>query len=126
MISSLIASGVAKYGGYRLVKRVGVYDGQGSVRLVPSSKEAVFRDHTISLLDKRRLMRFLLFAAGDFEDNPELAGKEDTPFGEWLRTTWSLNDQLVDAISYALSYCTSSSGILFSFHLLDTLILNIS
>ena len=108
-LSALIASGVSRYGAYRLLERVAVFDG-GALRAVPASKEDVFKATELSLLDKRRLMRFLTFAAGDFEGKQELAGKEDMPFVEFLNSTYSLGDKLAHAIAYALAFCSSSDG----------------
>ncbi|KAF8211803.1 GDP dissociation inhibitor-domain-containing protein [Mycena galopus ATCC 62051] len=94
LIDALVASGVARYGGFRLIESVCVYS-SGTVKPVPGSKE------------DRRLMRFLMFAAGDFEDKKELEGHADTPFPEYLKTVFSLNDEMIDAIAYALAYCLS-------------------
>ncbi|KAJ7982823.1 GDP dissociation inhibitor-domain-containing protein [Mycena polygramma] len=107
LIDALVASGVARYGGFRLVERVFVYDPSGTVKPVPGSKEDVFKNKEISLLDKRRLMRFLMFAAGEFEDKKELEGHVDTPFPEYLKTVFFLNDEMTNAIAYALAYCLS-------------------
>ncbi|KAK7053847.1 GDP dissociation inhibitor-domain-containing protein [Favolaschia claudopus] len=107
LIDALIASGVARYGGFRMIERVCVYDPSGTVKLVPGSKEDVFKNKEISLLDKRRLMRFLMFAAGDFEDKKELEGHADTPFPEYLKTVFSLTGDMINAIVYALAYCLS-------------------
>lgn len=38
---------------------------------VPSSKEDVFNNQAISLIDKRKLMRFLTFAV-DYQEKPEV------------------------------------------------------
>jgi RAB protein geranylgeranyltransferase component A len=110
MIASLVSSGVARYGGYRLVERVGAYDSSGVVKTVPGSKEDVFKNKDISLVDKRRLMRFLMFAAGNFEDKKELEGKADAPFLDFLRTVFSLNEEIAGVITYSLAYCASASG----------------
>jgi RAB protein geranylgeranyltransferase component A len=88
LISTLIASDVSKYVGFRLLDSVGVWeetsasdDGHsattsgGRVRKVPGSKEEVFKDKSISLVDKRRLMKFLMFVAGDFEGEEVLQGR---------------------------------------------------
>ncbi|KAG5338193.1 hypothetical protein C0989_008010 [Termitomyces sp. Mn162] len=83
VISSLISSGVAKYGGFRLLERVGVYK-SGTIKGVPGSKEDVFKDKHISLIDKRRLMRFLKFAAGEFENEKELEGTDNMSFADLL------------------------------------------
>ncbi|KAJ6455359.1 FAD/NAD(P)-binding domain-containing protein [Mycena sanguinolenta] len=107
LIDALVASGVSRYGGFRLIERVCVYDSSGTVKPVPGSKEDVFKSKEISLLDKRRLMRFLMFAAGDFEDKKELEGHSDTPFPAYLKTVFSLNQEVINAIAYALAYCLS-------------------
>ncbi|KAJ7211924.1 GDP dissociation inhibitor-domain-containing protein [Mycena haematopus] len=107
LIDALVASGVARYGGFRLIESVSVYDSSGTVKPVPGSKEDIFKNKQISLLDKRRLMRFLMFAAGEFEDKKELEGHADTPFPEYLKTVFSLNEEMTNAIAYALAYCLS-------------------
>lgn len=108
-LSALISSGVSRYGAYRLLERVAVFD-SGALRAVPASKEDVFKASELSLLDKRRLMRFLTFAAGEFEGKQELIGKEETPFVEFLHSTYSLGDKLAHAIAYALAFCAAADG----------------
>lgn len=109
-ISSLVSSGVARYGGYRLLESVGVYDSSGVVKPVPGSREDVFKNKDISLVDKRRLMRFLMFASGNFKDKKELEGKADMPFLEYLKTTFSLNEEIATVITYSLGYCIDALG----------------
>lgn len=36
---------------------------------VPSSKEDVFKNRELGLADKRKLMKFLMFAAGDYQND---------------------------------------------------------
>ena len=76
LIDTLIASDVSKYVSFRLLGSVSIWDSSASrpVR-VPGSKEAVFKEKRFGLLEKRRLMKFLLFAAGDFESDELLAGE---------------------------------------------------
>ncbi|KAJ7031084.1 FAD/NAD-P-binding domain-containing protein [Mycena alexandri] len=107
LIDALVASGVSRYGGFRLIERVCVYEPSGIVKPVPGSKEDIFKNKDISLLDKRRLMRFLMFAAGDLEDKKELEGHADSPFPEFLKAVFSLNEEMTGAIAYALAYCLS-------------------
>lgn len=57
-------------------------------------------------------MRFLLFAAGEFEGTDELAGREEVPFSTFLHDIFSLNGDAAAAIVFALSFCTSLSGTL--------------
>ena len=87
-----------------------MYDRPGYVQSVPGSKEDVFKSKALSLVDKRRLMRFLMFAAGDFEGKKELEGKEQMPFVQYLRDVFTLKDQAATAIAYALAFCASVEG----------------
>ncbi|KAF7301183.1 hypothetical protein MIND_00682800 [Mycena indigotica] len=105
LIDALVASGVSRYGGFRLLERVCLYHPSGIAKPVPGSKEDVFKSKEISLVEKRRLMRFLQFAAGEFEDKKDLEGHKDTPFPEYLRSVFSLNEEITTAIVYALAYC---------------------
>ncbi|KZT13206.1 FAD/NAD(P)-binding domain-containing protein [Laetiporus sulphureus 93-53] len=108
LIDALVASGVSRYGGFKLLEKVALYAAPGKVRHVPGSKEDVFKSKELSLLDKRRLMRFLTFAAGEFEGSKELEGKVDVPFFGFLRETFSLEDRTAGAIAYALAFCNSA------------------
>ncbi|KAH7888122.1 GDP dissociation inhibitor-domain-containing protein [Phlebopus sp. FC_14] len=105
-ISSLISSGVARYGSYKLLGPVLLYHG-GQFKNVPQNKETVFQDRNITLIEKRRLMRFLMFASGDFETSPEIQGKESVPFNEFLRQTFSLSEDTARVVTFALAYCSS-------------------
>lgn len=77
---------------------------------VPGNKEDVFKARHVSLVDKRKLMRFIQFAAGNFEESAEIVGQEGTPFREFIREKFSLGEEACEAILYALAYCSSSSG----------------
>src|SRR6266702_6161391 len=109
LISSLVASGVSRYGGYRLLERVCIYSSNTGLQHVPGSKEDVFKS-SLSLIEKRRLMRFLVFASGDVEGSKELQGHEQTAFPEFLTSQFSLTQGMVDAIAYALAFCSSTTG----------------
>lgn len=75
LISTLIASGVSKYISFRLLESVSVWDeSNGGVRRVPGSKEEVFKDKSVGLVEKRRLMKFLMWAVGEFEGDAILVG----------------------------------------------------
>ncbi len=113
-IDGLVHSGVSKYSGFRLLENVAIYDGSNGFKSVPGSKEDVFKNKHITLIQKRRLMRFLTFAAGDFEQSTELKGKDNLPFTEFLETVFSLPQELVTVITYALAHSCTPAGI--SFH----------
>lgn len=98
LIDTLISSGVSGYVGFRTVDGVGLleagHDGQGdeaeaasgsesvNVRKVPSSKGQVFKDKTMSLLEKRKLMKMLMFVGNLDEskanEDPLLKGEDST------------------------------------------------
>ncbi|KAF8974379.1 GDP dissociation inhibitor-domain-containing protein [Flammula alnicola] len=109
LISSLVSSGVAKYSGFKLLDCVSVYHSSGHVKSVPGSKEDIFKNKEISLIEKRRLMRFLTFAAGDFEDKQELEGKHELPFVEFLPAVFSLSEEITSVIAYSLAFCMAST-----------------
>ena len=57
-------------------------------------------------------MRFLTFAMSDFEDKPELQTLRDNniPFIEFVTKVFGLGEDVIEAIGYALAYCTSPTG----------------
>jgi RAB protein geranylgeranyltransferase component A len=89
---------------------VGIYDSSGVVKNVPASKEDVFKSKDISLVNKRRLMRFLMFAVSDFEDKKEFMNAKEMSLHEFLRSTFSLPDEIASAVIYALAFCPSPAG----------------
>jgi Rab proteins geranylgeranyltransferase component A len=109
LINALILSGVSRYGQFKLLDAVYIYR-HDALERVPGNKEDVFKARNISLVDKRKLMRFLQFAAGDFEDEADIEGQEDRPFQDFMRDKFSLGEEACEAILYALAYCSTSSG----------------
>ncbi|KAK4688078.1 Rab proteins geranylgeranyltransferase component A, partial [Tremellales sp. Uapishka_1] len=110
LISTLISSDVSKYVSFRILDSVGLWDEEsGTVRKVPGSKEEVFKDKSISLLDKRRLMKFLLFTAGEFENDQSLQGKESLPLLDFLRDTFQIPSVLASSIIYSIAHSSSAS-----------------
>lgn len=61
MVNLLIKSNVGRYLDFKAVELVSIWDDDcgGGLQKVPGSKEDVFKDTRISLIDKRRLMKFL-------------------------------------------------------------------
>ena len=110
LISTLVDSGVSRYGGFKLLEQVALYHSPGRVQNVPNSKEDVFTNRRISLIDKRRLMRFFTFVSSDFEDKPELHGKEATPLIDFLTSVFTLERTIAETIVFALAFCTSLQG----------------
>lgn len=108
-ISSLINSGVSRYGGFKLLENVSVYT-SGAFKRVPASKEEIFKSKSLSLLDKRKLMRFLMFAASDFDKSNELEANTNKPFPVFLQDAFSIDKQLASTLSYALAFCENETG----------------
>lgn len=68
-VTSLVRSGVAKYSAFRLIDTVALYE-DGSLRPAATTKEDIFKDKTLSLIEKRRIMKFVMAANAD-EDGAE-------------------------------------------------------
>lgn len=80
LIDTLVASGVSRYSTFRLLESTSIYEaGADQAKRVPGSKEDVFKDKSISLKDKRGLMKVLLWILGEFEQSPELAAGAHYP-----------------------------------------------
>ncbi|KAI8146072.1 GDP dissociation inhibitor [Fennellomyces sp. T-0311] len=104
LVEILIRSGVGRYLEFKGVDDIGIYDNdEKRLDRVPSSKQDVFTNKAISLVDKRKLMRFLTFAI-DFDANPEvLEGNENTPYLQFLDEKFKLSEKLRTAIIYAIA-----------------------
>jgi RAB protein geranylgeranyltransferase component A len=80
------------------------------VKDVPQSKDNIFQNKAMSLIEKRRVMRFLMFAGGGFENSEELQGQENAPFLDFLQEKFRLGEATARAITYALAYCYFANG----------------
>ncbi len=89
MVELLISSNIARYTEFKSVSRVltVVKDGTGSrLEHVPSSRADVFATRSVSVVEKRILMKFLtLCASASEEDDPEVASFAERPFTDFLR-----------------------------------------
>ncbi|GAA5872668.1 hypothetical protein JCM16303_004598 [Sporobolomyces ruberrimus] len=124
-IDLLVRSKVATYLQFGLLSGVGLCTpsvnaeeegegGQGKnikVERVPASKADVFNDQSLSLVEKRRLTKLLLFAAGQepLEEDKVLATQPDIPFIEYLKKSYNLGGNAAESLTYALALCSSSS-----------------
>lgn len=79
LINALVQSGVSRYGEFRLLDSLGILRMSGDVRSewyqVPSTKEDIFKDKDIPLIAKRKLMKMLQFAIGEYEDSDTWRGE---------------------------------------------------
>ncbi|KAF8630608.1 hypothetical protein AX15_002835 [Amanita polypyramis BW_CC] len=110
-IASLIASGVARYGGFRLVDSISIYDTSSSsssssstpFESVPCRREDVFKSTKLSLIEKRRIMRFLTSAVSESEHQID----SDDHLFQFIQTKFGISESTSSAIGYALAFCTS-------------------
>lgn len=71
-ITSLVRSGVAKYSAFRLVDTVALYQ-DGQLISAATTKEDIFKDKSLSLVEKRRLMKFVMAALAETTEGAESA-----------------------------------------------------
>ncbi|BGO93134.1 hypothetical protein NBRC10512_003318 [Rhodotorula toruloides] len=108
----LVRSKVASYLQFGLLGGVGLWqDAERGVARVPASKADVFNDSTLSLVEKRRLTKLLLFAAGDepFEEDKVIVENPDISFLDYLKKAYSLTGTAASSLAYALALCSSPS-----------------
>lgn len=104
-VDALVKSGVAKYSGFKLLDAVAIHDGRGAFRRTAATKEDIFNDKSLSLIEKRKLVNFIKFAtAGDIDQSVQLTGQRSFPTNAHraqaksqdkktlhLRTSWKAN-----------------------------------
>jgi RAB protein geranylgeranyltransferase component A len=106
-VDALISSGVSNYAGFKLLESLALV-GKDSLRRIPTSKEEVFKSTDMSLIEKRRLMKFLQFATSDFSANPVLASFPSIQ--HLLKQQFRLEGSLLDAAMYGFMACQSAEG----------------
>jgi Rab proteins geranylgeranyltransferase component A len=126
LIDTLVNSGVSRYVKFKLLDGVGLYASStstgdersaeerfGTVKTVPGSKEDVFKSKELGLLQKRKLMKFLMATASQSDKSP---GKESTsvdnlPFLKYLTSKEvGLDTEVANAVAYALSLSSDPTG----------------
>ncbi|XP_059640293.1 rab escort protein 1 isoform X2 [Cornus florida] len=93
-IGLMLKSGLSQYMEFKSIEAIFVCDGNGKLLTVPDSREAIFKDQSLGLIEKNRLRRFFnlvqehLGAGGsDGAQNSESRIPEDeleSPFAEFL------------------------------------------
>ncbi|CAD7066678.1 unnamed protein product [Tilletia caries] len=119
-IDVLIRSSVASYCTFRMLEHTFVYErsedagasgsssgaASGSLKRVPSSKEDIFKDRSITLPDKRRLMKVLTEVTSSL-DGQQSQSDTEQPFIEFLGKGQGLSAQLASALTYGVALCSS-------------------
>ncbi|ORX33686.1 putative rab escort protein [Kockovaella imperatae] len=108
LIETLIASDVSKYVSFKMLDSV-IVASSGGFRRVPGSKEQIFRDQSVSLMEKRKLMRFLMLSAGDHESSELIQGKENDALLDFLTESIKLPPDLASTVTYAIAHCSGPS-----------------
>jgi RAB protein geranylgeranyltransferase component A len=118
-IDVLIRSKVASYCTFRLLQKTSVYSAKTSdwpLRKVPSSKEDIFKDKILTLVDKRRLMKLLQQAVPEQRESDSTAGPSILPsertFFDHLvsKQGANLSPELSTSIAYGVALCSSEQG----------------
>jgi RAB protein geranylgeranyltransferase component A len=73
-VDTLVRSGVAKYTGFKLLDAVAIHNTE-TFKRTAATKEDIFNDKSLGLLDKRKLVNFIKFATSDFETSDQLQGE---------------------------------------------------
>ncbi|KAI9293230.1 FAD/NAD(P)-binding domain-containing protein [Neoconidiobolus thromboides FSU 785] len=71
---------------------------------VPFNKEQVFSNDDLSLIDKRKLVRFLKFAFSFQEQEQVWEEYKNRPLELFLREKFQLNENLINALFYSILY----------------------
>ncbi|GAA5922233.1 uncharacterized protein JCM15063_003226 [Sporobolomyces koalae] len=120
-IELLVRSKVATYLQFGLLAGVGLWTpdsdsdsdnvpkAKGKVERVPASKADVFNDPNLSLIEKRRLTKLLLFAASQepLETDQVLAANPEITCLEYLAKAYNLKGTVAESLAYALALCSS-------------------
>ncbi|KAJ2766525.1 hypothetical protein IWQ57_004324 [Coemansia nantahalensis] len=102
MIELLIDTGVSEHVQFMGIEETYLVRAGHAAEKIPSSKEDVFASTTLSLIEKRKLMKLLVALGGDSEG--ERAGSHnDVEFSQFLREQFKLDGMLLDAVRYAVA-----------------------
>ncbi|KAI8061549.1 GDP dissociation inhibitor [Gilbertella persicaria] len=104
LVEALVRSGVGRYLEFKNVDDIYIFDkAKKALEKVPSSKEDVFTNKSVTLVEKRKLMKFLTFAMESNEQDPLLEGTEQMSFAQFLQDKFKMSDKLQEAIVYAIA-----------------------
>lgn len=98
----VINSGIHNYLEFKLVNQTQVCWAD-TLRKVPLTKEDVFVDQQLSLIDKRKLMKFLTFV-NHYTEQPEVwEAKKHQPLNQFLKNDFQLNDEAISSLVHCIA-----------------------
>ncbi|XP_076164472.1 rab escort protein isoform X2 [Ptiloglossa arizonensis] len=123
LVDLLISSNISRYAEFRAVSRVATYM-DGKLTQVPCSRADVFANKTVSLVEKRMLMKLLTSCMLQGADSPEFDGFQDKTFVEYLNTknlTPIVQHYIVQTIAMATEKTSCRDGVNRTKHFLNSL-----
>ncbi|KAF1806920.1 GDP dissociation inhibitor [Mucor lusitanicus] len=115
LVETLIRSGVGRYLEFKNVDDIFIFDKASRVlEKVPSSKEDVFTNKSVSLIEKRKLMKFLTFAMElneQQDSNPLLQDTESMTYCQFLQEKFKITGKLQEAIVYAIALVDEKASV---------------
>lgn len=104
LVDLLIKSNVSRYAEFKNVTRILTYR-HGSVEQVPCSRADVFASRQLSVVEKRKLMRFLTSCVEETEEHQAYNGR---PYMEFLREQ-QLGDNLQHFLLHSIAMVTEDT-----------------
>uniref|UniRef100_A0A673BVT5 Rab proteins geranylgeranyltransferase component A n=1 Tax=Sphaeramia orbicularis TaxID=375764 RepID=A0A673BVT5_9TELE len=104
LVDLLIKSNVSRYAEFKNVSRILTYR-QGKVEQVPCSRADVFASRQLSVIEKRKLMRFLTSCVEETEDQQAYNGR---PYLEFL-SDQQLGENLQHFLLYSIAMATEDT-----------------
>lgn len=104
LVDLLIKSNVSRYAEFKNVTRILTYR-HGSVEQVPCSRADVFASRQLSVVEKRKLMRFLTSCVEETEEHQAYDGR---PYFEFLREQ-QLGDNLQHFLLHSIAMVTEDT-----------------
>uniref|UniRef100_A0A3Q3H3D9 CHM Rab escort protein n=1 Tax=Labrus bergylta TaxID=56723 RepID=A0A3Q3H3D9_9LABR len=104
LVDLLIKSNVSRYAEFKNVTRILTYR-NGSVEQVPCSRADVFANRQLSVVEKRKLMRFLTSCVEETEEQQAYRGR---PYLEFLRDQ-QLGDNLQHFLLHSIAMVTEDT-----------------
>ncbi|RUS18636.1 hypothetical protein BC937DRAFT_88504 [Endogone sp. FLAS-F59071] len=104
LIETLITSGVSRHLEFKGVEKSFIFDGEEETfDKGPNFQRGYLYQQIHSLVDKRKLMKFLTFAL-EYENSQEAyEGYEAKPFAEFLKDKYRIDGKLLRAVLYSIA-----------------------